>query len=107
MTNWTTLPHENLIAYQVARELLVLVRAAKIRDCSLRDRRCAPQRARASILRRRAGGRARRIKRGSTQLRAVKLAKRLLLSTSRRWAATALKDRRESRARCHGGCTRS
>ena len=37
MTNWTTLPHENLIAYQVARELLVLVRDAKIRDCSLRD----------------------------------------------------------------------
>ena len=37
MTNWTTLPHENLIAYQVARELLVLVREAKIRDSNLRD----------------------------------------------------------------------
>jgi four helix bundle protein len=37
MTNWTTLPHENLIAYQVARELLVIVRDAHIRDGSLRD----------------------------------------------------------------------
>ena len=37
MTNWTTLPHENLIAYQVARELLVLVRQANIHDASLRD----------------------------------------------------------------------
>ncbi len=37
MTNWTTLPHERLIAYQVARELLVLVQQARIRDAGLRD----------------------------------------------------------------------
>ena len=37
MTNWTTLPHENLIAYQVARELLVLVRDSNISDPKLRD----------------------------------------------------------------------
>jgi four helix bundle protein len=37
MTNWTTLPHENLTAYQVARELLVLVREANIADARLRD----------------------------------------------------------------------
>jgi four helix bundle protein len=37
MTNWTTLPHETLTAYQVARELLVLVRDAKISDPKLRD----------------------------------------------------------------------
>ena len=37
MTNWTTLPHENLIAYQVARELLVLIRDAGISDSELRD----------------------------------------------------------------------
>ena len=37
MANWTALPHQNLIAYQVARELVVLVRAAKITDSKLRD----------------------------------------------------------------------
>jgi len=37
MANFTTLPHENLIAYQVARELVVLVRDAKIADAKLRD----------------------------------------------------------------------
>jgi four helix bundle protein len=30
MTNWTTLPHEKLIAYQAARQLLGLVREARI-----------------------------------------------------------------------------
>ncbi len=37
MPNWTTLPHQNLIAYQVARELVVVVREAKITDSKLRD----------------------------------------------------------------------
>ena len=37
MANWTTLPHENLIAYRVARELVVIVREAKISDAKLRD----------------------------------------------------------------------
>jgi four helix bundle protein len=37
MPNGTTLPFHNLIAYQVARELLVLVRDAKISDPKLRD----------------------------------------------------------------------
>jgi four helix bundle protein len=37
MPNWTTLPHQNLIAYQVARELVVIVRAANIKDSKLRD----------------------------------------------------------------------
>ncbi|HET7787142.1 MAG TPA: four helix bundle protein [Myxococcales bacterium] len=37
MTNGTTLPHERLIAYQAARELLVLVRAAGISSPRLRD----------------------------------------------------------------------
>ena len=37
MTNGTTLPHERLIAYQAARELLVLVRAAGISNPRLRD----------------------------------------------------------------------
>jgi four helix bundle protein len=37
MTNWTTLPHEKLIAYQVARELLLVVHAAHISDGKLRD----------------------------------------------------------------------
>ncbi len=37
MTNWTTLPHENLLAYQVAMQLLILVRDAKIANPKLRD----------------------------------------------------------------------
>jgi four helix bundle protein len=37
MANWTTFPHENLIAYQVARELLQLVCEANIRDPKIRD----------------------------------------------------------------------
>lgn len=37
MANWTTLPHENLFAYKVARELVVIVREAKISDAKLRD----------------------------------------------------------------------
>jgi len=37
MTNWTTLPYENLRAYQAARELLVVVHEAKITDPKLRD----------------------------------------------------------------------
>src|SRR5438552_6686692 len=37
MTNWTTLPHEKLIAYQVARELLALVRKASISNARLRE----------------------------------------------------------------------
>src|SRR5258708_36859005 len=37
MTNWTTLPHENLTAYQVACELLVEVKKAEIADPKLRD----------------------------------------------------------------------
>ena len=37
MTNWTTLPYENLRAYQAARELLVVVHEAKIADPKLRD----------------------------------------------------------------------
>src|SRR5260370_352207 len=37
MTNWTSLPHQNLIAYQVARELGVIIREGKIADAKLRD----------------------------------------------------------------------
>src|SRR5437667_2247557 len=37
MTNWTTLPYENLRAYQAARELLVVVHQARIADPKLRD----------------------------------------------------------------------
>ena len=37
MTNWTTLPHENLLAYQVAKELLRLVCAAGISNSKLKD----------------------------------------------------------------------
>src|SRR5205085_2459805 len=37
MTNWTTLPYENLRAYQAARQLLLLVHEAKIADAKLRD----------------------------------------------------------------------
>jgi four helix bundle protein len=37
MTNGTTLPHERLIAYQAARELLTLVRDARISNPRLRD----------------------------------------------------------------------
>src|SRR5438309_3382491 len=37
MTNWTTLPHENLLAYQVAKELLRIVYAAGISNSRLRD----------------------------------------------------------------------
>jgi four helix bundle protein len=37
MTNWTTLPHERLIAFQVARKLLLAVSEAKISDPKLRD----------------------------------------------------------------------
>ncbi|HET7785675.1 MAG TPA: four helix bundle protein [Myxococcales bacterium] len=37
MSNATTLPFQNLIAYQVARELLVFVREANISDARLRD----------------------------------------------------------------------
>src|SRR5207244_12014418 len=32
MTNWTTLPYENLRAYQAARELLVVVHEARLAD---------------------------------------------------------------------------
>jgi four helix bundle protein len=37
MTNWTTLPHERLDAYRLGRELLILVREARIKDSDLRD----------------------------------------------------------------------
>src|SRR5260370_17353525 len=37
MTNWTTLPHETLAAYQVACELLVVLKNAAIADLKLRD----------------------------------------------------------------------
>jgi four helix bundle protein len=36
MKNWTTLPHEKLIAYQAARQLLALVRAARISNPRIR-----------------------------------------------------------------------
>jgi 3-dehydroquinate synthase class II len=51
MTNWTTLPHQNLIAYQVARELVVIVREAKIADAKLAIRRCGLPRAHVSTSR--------------------------------------------------------
>ena len=41
MTNWTTLPHEKLIAYQVARDLLVAVREACISEGGFAIRPCA------------------------------------------------------------------
>ena len=37
MTNWTTLPFENLRAYQAARALVVLVREARISIPHLHD----------------------------------------------------------------------
>src|SRR5260370_24261603 len=37
MTNWTTLPHEKLIAYQAARQLLALVREAPISNPRIRE----------------------------------------------------------------------
>jgi four helix bundle protein len=37
MTDLTTLPHERLFAYRVARELVVAVRSARISDSGLRD----------------------------------------------------------------------
>jgi four helix bundle protein len=37
MTNWTTLPHEKLLAYQEAKKLLAVVREANICDAKLRD----------------------------------------------------------------------
>jgi four helix bundle protein len=37
MTNLMTLPHEDLIAYRVAKELVVAVREARISDSGLRD----------------------------------------------------------------------
>ena len=37
MANWATLPYQTLVAYQVARELVVVVRDAKIIDAKLRD----------------------------------------------------------------------
>jgi four helix bundle protein len=36
MTNWTTLPHENLLAYQVAKDLLRVVCSAGISNAKLR-----------------------------------------------------------------------
>ena len=37
MTKMPMLPHHKLIAYEVARELLLAVRAAQVRDAKLRD----------------------------------------------------------------------
>jgi hypothetical protein len=37
MKNWTTLPHEKLIAYQAARQLLALVREARISNPRIRE----------------------------------------------------------------------
>ena len=37
MTEMPMLPHHKLIAYEVARELLLAVRAAQVRDAKLRD----------------------------------------------------------------------
>jgi four helix bundle protein len=37
MKNWTTLPHEKLIAYQAARQLLALVREARISNTRIRE----------------------------------------------------------------------
>jgi hypothetical protein len=47
VTNWTTLPHERLIAFQVARKLLLAVSEAKISDPKLGTRHFALPRARA------------------------------------------------------------
>ena len=37
MTNWTPMPYERLLAFQAAKELLTIVREAKIADAHLRD----------------------------------------------------------------------
>src|SRR6202171_6839860 len=37
MKNWTTPPHERLIAYQAARQLLALVREARISNPRIRE----------------------------------------------------------------------
>src|ERR1700682_4357457 len=37
MKNWTTLPHEKLVAYQAARQLLTLVREARIFNPRIRE----------------------------------------------------------------------
>ena len=37
MTNWTPMPYERLLAFQAAKELLGIVREAKIADAHLRD----------------------------------------------------------------------
>ena len=37
MTNWTPMPYERLLAFQAAKELLSIVREAKIADAHLRD----------------------------------------------------------------------
>jgi four helix bundle protein len=37
MTNWTTFPYEKLLAWQRAREVLILVREARISIPNLRD----------------------------------------------------------------------
>jgi hypothetical protein len=48
--NWTARPHQNLIAYRVARELVVIVREAKIADAKLRDAGwCGDQSAQAAL----------------------------------------------------------
>ncbi len=77
MTNWTTLPHENLLAYQVAKELLRLVCAA------------AP-----------------RTRRASLQLRAVKLARPLPHWILRQCQANAPLMPLTQQARLRGARTR-
>src|SRR5258708_39617495 len=72
MTNWTTLPHENPTAYQVACELLVAVKNASIADSKLRDQLCGLPRVCVSTSQRVRGALG-LIRSGSLSLLAVKL----------------------------------
>jgi hypothetical protein len=90
MTNWTTLPHETLAAYQVACELLVAVKKAEIADLKLRDQ--ALRSAKSVCLNiAEATGRTGRIRSGSLSLLAAKLLRPSPRGTSQDSAAIAMR----------------
>jgi hypothetical protein len=107
MTNLTTLfPHERLIAYQVACELLDLVGSFEFRIRSFVIKGCALRRVRASISLRRPGDLAGRTRRAFSRSPAARPARLRRPSILRLGPGNATRTLLALRAASRGGSTR-
>jgi hypothetical protein len=106
MTNLTTLfPHERLIAYQVACELLDLVRELRISHSKLRDQGMRAAQSACLNIAEAAGRFGGPTRRGSSQSLAARPAKLRLLSTLRLGRGNATGNLLASQALSRGGST--